>query len=41
VIEMENEDLDKAARLWRECYLWSREGEGMPAGEKVGPYQPP
>jgi hypothetical protein len=31
VMKMEKEDLDGAARLWHECKLWTREGEGIPA----------
>ncbi len=38
VMKMEQEDLDEATRLWHECKLWTREGEGIATGEQVGPY---
>ena len=43
VMKAEEEDLNEAARLWHECRLWTREGEGMAseAGEKVRPYSQP
>jgi hypothetical protein len=37
VCRAETEDLDRAARLWRGCYLWTREGEGLPRAEPVRP----
>ena len=30
-MRMEEEDLDEAARLWHECRLWTRAGQGIPA----------
>ncbi len=37
VIDAETEDLDRASRLWDECKLWTREGQGIATGEGVQP----
>ena len=31
VMKMEDEDQDEAARLWHECRLWTRAGQGIAA----------
>jgi hypothetical protein len=38
VMKLEEEDLDEASRLHEACLLWTRQSEGLGAGEKVGPY---
>jgi hypothetical protein len=38
VMKLEEEDLDEASRLHEACLLWTRESEGIDAGERVGPY---